>query len=598
MERIETLISRAAAEAVKSLYNTDMTPDKIQVQTTRKDQKGDFTVVVFAFTRLSGKNPELTGQEIGNFIREKLDVVQSFEVVKGFLNLILSDAYWMGYFRDHMEARNYGHKDPGAQDDPVVVEYSSPNTNKPLHLGHIRNNLLGYAVSRIIEAAGSHVKMVNLVNDRGIHICKSMLAWQKWGEGATPESLGIKGDKLVGDFYVRFDKEYKSQIQALINEGLTEEEAKNNAPAIQEAQELLRKWEQGDPEVLDLWNRMNSWVYQGFDETYKKLGVSFDKIYYESKTYMLGKDLVNLGLEKGVLFRKDDGSVWADLSGDGLDQKLLLRSDGTSVYMTQDLGTAHQRFEEYGFSRHIYVVGNEQDYHFKVLALILKKMGFDWADKLYHLSYGMVELPQGRMKSREGTVVDADDLIEEMVSTAREVSDELGKLDGFPEEEKASVYYRIAMGALKYYILKVDPQKTMMFNPEESIDFTGNTGPFIQYTCVRIRSVERKAQDAGIDAGLDWPLDLAMDPREQTLLKRIYSYPSVLAEAAQNLSPALVANYFYELVKEYNHFYQQCNIIRETETSRRDFRLALSRFIADHIEDGMKLLGIEMPERM
>jgi len=598
MERIEIRIARATAEAVKTLYNAEPDQDKIQVQTTRKDQSGDFTVVVFAFTRLSGKNPELTGQEIGAFIQSKLDAVESFEVVKGFLNLNLTGSFWMEYFREHMLQRNYGHRNPEPDAEPVVVEYSSPNTNKPLHLGHIRNNLLGYAVSRIIEAAGNRVKMVNLVNDRGIHICKSMLAWQNWGEGVTPEILGIKGDKLVGDFYVRFDKEYKAQIQALVNDGMSDDEARVNAPAIREAQELLRKWEQGDPEVIDLWNRMNVWVYQGFDETYRKLGVSFDKIYYESKTYKLGKDLVTKGLEMGVLYRKEDGSVWADLAGDGLDQKLLLRSDGTSVYMTQDLGTAHQRFEEFGFSRHIYVVGNEQDYHFKVLSLILKKFGFDWAGRLYHLSYGMVELPQGRMKSREGTVVDADDLIEEMVTTARQVSDELGKLDGFSDEEKASVYYRIAMGALKYYILKVDPQKTMMFNPEESIDFTGNTGPFIQYTCVRIRSVERKAVDAGIEAGAEWALDLPMDPREQALLKRIYSYPAILAEAAQNLSPALVANYFYELVKEYNHFYQQCNIIRETETSRRDFRLALSKFVANHIEDGMKLLGIEMPERM
>ncbi len=598
MERIEKRIAEATSEAIRVLYQADIEEDKIQVQATRKEQNGDFTVVVFAYSRISGKNPEQTGHEIGQFLKEKLDAIDSFEVIKGFLNLSLSNVFWMSYFRENMDLRNYGHKMPVPGSAPVVVEYSSPNTNKPLHLGHIRNNLLGYAVSKIVSAAGNEVRMVNLVNDRGIHICKSMLAWQKWGEGITPEAAGLKGDKLVGDFYVRFDKEYKIQIKELMDAGMKEEEAKNSAPLIREAQELLREWENGDKGVLDLWNTMNGWVYKGFDETYRKLGVTFDKIYYESKTYKLGKDLVSLGLSNGVLYQKEDGSVWADLTEDGLDHKLLLRSDGTSVYMTQDLGTAHQRFEEYGFNRHIYVVGNEQDYHFKVLSLILKKIGFAWAERLFHLSYGMVELPQGRMKSREGTVVDADDLIDEMVATARSVSDELGKLEGFPEEEKATVYYQIALGALKYYILKVDPQKTMMFNPEESIDFNGNTGPFIQYTCVRIRSVERKARDAGIVASDSWPLNLDLDPRESALLKRVYGYPLILAEAAQNLSPALIANYFYELVKEYNHFYQQCPIVRETDAVRRDFRLALSRFIANHIQDGMILLGIEMPERM
>ncbi|HBB91183.1 MAG: arginine--tRNA ligase [Bacteroidetes bacterium GWF2_49_14] len=598
MERIEKRIAEATSEAIRVLYQADITEDKIQVQATRKEQAGDFTVVVFAYSRISGKNPEQTGHEIGQYLKERLDSIDSYEVIKGFLNLSLSSAFWMSYFRENMHLRNYGHKLPVPGSAPVVVEYSSPNTNKPLHLGHIRNNLLGYAVSKIVGAAGNEVRMVNLVNDRGIHICKSMLAWQKWGEGITPEAAGLKGDKLVGDFYVRFDKAYKVEIKELMGAGMKEEEAKNNAPLIREAQELLRKWENGEKEVIDLWNTMNGWVYKGFDETYRKLGVTFDKIYYESNTYKLGKDLVSMGLANGVLYQKEDGSVWADLTEDGLDHKLLLRSDGTSVYMTQDLGTAHQRFEEYGFTRHIYVVGNEQDYHFKVLSLILKKIGFAWAEKLYHLSYGMVELPQGRMKSREGTVVDADDLIDEMVATARSVSNELGKLDGFPEDEKAAVYYQIALGALKYYILKVDPQKTMMFNPEESIDFNGNTGPFIQYTCVRIRSVERKALDAGIVASNSWPLDLELDPRESALLKRVYGYPGILTEAAQNLSPALIANYFYELVKEYNHFYQQCPIVRETDVVRRDFRLALSRFIANHIQDGMILLGIEMPERM
>ena len=598
MERIEKRIALTVSRCLKVLYQADIEPSSILVQNTRKDQKGDFTVVVFSFTRFSGKNPELTATEIGNFLREQLPEIISFQVVKGFLNLVLADSFWIEYFNGIRHGRHYGHSIPDPGTPVVVVEFSSPNTNKPLHLGHIRNNVLGHAVSRIIQAAGSPVKMVNLVNDRGIHICKSMLAWQKWGNGITPEIAGIKGDKLVGEFYVRFDQEYKAQVKGLIESGMGEEEAKNSAPLILEAQELLRQWEKGNPETLLLWKRMNEWVYSGFNETYRKLRVSFDNIYYESETYRLGRDLVQKGLETGVFFQKPDGSVWADLIGDGLDQKLLLRSDGTSVYITQDLGTAHQRYEEYRFGRHIYVVGNEQDYHFKVLSLVLKKLGFTWADSLFHLSYGMVELPNGRMKSREGTVVDADDLIEGMIETAKEVSVELGKLGGFTQEEKEAVYYRIAMGALKYYILKVDPQKTMLFNPEESIDFNGNTGPFIQYTCVRIRSVERKAADAGITSEGGWDNEMALDPRESNLLKRIYSYPEILAEAADTLSPALIANYFYELVKEYNHFYQQCPILREPDASRRNFRLALSGFIADHIEDGMYLLGIEIPDRM
>jgi arginyl-tRNA synthetase len=598
MERIEIRIAEAVSQSLKDLYNADIEPDKIQVTTTRKDQKGDFTIVVFPYTRIAGTSPEHTGTAIGSRLIERFPEIASFEVIKGFLNVVLSDSFWLSYFDHVKDDRQYGHRKPGPDTPVVVVEYSSPNTNKPLHLGHIRNNLLGYAVSKIIEAAGNPVRMVNLVNDRGIHICKSMLAWQKWGDGITPEKAGIKGDKLVGEFYVRFDKEYKSQIQALIGEGKSEEEAKNSAPLILEAQEMLRQWENGNTEVLRLWNLMNGWVYAGFDETYHKLGVKFDKFYHESETYKLGRGLVMKGLESCVLYQKPDGSIWADLTGDGLDHKLLLRSDGTSVYITQDLGTAHQRFGEFSFDRHIYVVGNEQDYHFKVLKLVLKKLGFDWAERLFHLSYGMVELPNGRMKSREGTVVDADDLIDEMVLTARQVSDELGKLDGFPENEKASVYNRIALGALKYYILKVDPQKTMLFNPEESIDFNGNTGPFIQYTCVRIRSVERKAMDAGITVTGTWNKDLSLDPRESALLKRAYSYPEVLAEASRSLSPALIANYFYELVKEYNHFYQQCPILKEPEEGRRNFRLALSKFIANHIQDGMTLLGIIMPDRM
>ncbi len=598
MERIENRIARITSLAIHELYDSGENPENIQVQSTRKDQKGDYTVVIFPLTRISRKKPEETGTEIGNYLKVNLPEISGFEVVKGFLNLILSDKFWIDFFKGITGDLEYGHKAVQADSPVVVVEYSSPNTNKPLHLGHIRNNLLGFAVSRIISAAGNQVKMVNLVNDRGIHICKSMLAWQKWGNGITPESSGLKGDKLVGECYIRFDKEYKIEIQELISKGLNEEQAKAGAPIIKEAQDMLLKWEESDPEIIELWSRMNGWVYEGFDKTYRQLGVSFDKFYYESETYKLGKNLVTAGLESGVLFRKEDGSVWADLTSGGLDQKLLLRSDGTSVYMTQDLGTAHERFEEFQFDRQIYVVGNEQDYHFKVLKLVLKKLGFDWADKLYHLSYGMVELPQGRMKSREGTVVDADDLIREMVDTARKVSAELGKLENFRTDERELVNYRIALGALKYYILKVDPQKTMMFNPEESIDFNGNTGPFIQYACVRIRSVERKATEMAIMTGNGLNSELELDPRESTLLKRIYQYPDILEEAGRSLSPALVANYFYELVKEYNHFYQVCPILKEPDTEKRDFRLALSKFIGNHIQDGMGLLGIEIPERM
>jgi arginyl-tRNA synthetase len=598
MERIEIRIAELTSRALLDLYGAREDPEKIQVQRTRKDQKGDYTVVAFPLTRLSRKKPEETAVEIGQYLSGKMPEILGFEVVKGFLNLVLTDEFWIRFFTGISSSRHYGHRQVTPESPVVVVEYSSPNTNKPLHLGHIRNNLLGYAVSQVIAARGNRVRMVNLVNDRGIHICKSMLAWQKWGEGITPQTAGIKGDKLVGDFYILFDKEYKKQINQLIADGRTEDQAKAEAPLIREAQDMLVRWEQGDPGVISLWSTMNGWVYDGFDKTYQRLGVSFDKFYHESETYKLGKGLVTDGLNRGILFRKEDGSVWADLTGDGLDQKLLLRSDGTSVYMTQDLGTAQQRFEEFHFDRHIYVVGNEQDYHFKVLKLILKKLGFDWSDSLYHLSYGMVELPNGRMKSREGTVVDADDLIDEMVATARKVSAELGKLEGFGKEEKEQVNYRIALGALKYYILKVDPQKTMMFNPEESIDFNGNTGPFLQYTCVRIRSVERKAGEAGIVAG-DFAGRLReLDPLESAVLKQIYQYPDILDEAGKTLSPALIANYFYELVKEYNHFYQVCPIIKEPDPARRDFRLALSAFVANHLEDGLRLLGIEIPERM
>ncbi|MFO7616626.1 MAG: arginine--tRNA ligase [Bacteroidales bacterium] len=598
MERIESRIAEAASKALAELYGAQIPSSDIQIQATRKDQKGDFTLVVFPFTRFSGRKPEETAQQIGEHVVSYIAEIEQFEVIKGFLNLFVADRFWLQFFKEAFTVKSFGQQTPAEGSPRVVVEYSSPNTNKPLHLGHIRNNLLGFSVSKVIEAAGSNVKKVNLVNDRGIHICKSMVAWLKWGNGITPEQSGKKGDKLVGDFYVMFDQAYKKEIAQLVSEGMTEDAAKAQAPLILEAQELLRRWEDEDPEVLAVWKLMNGWVYQGFDETYRQLGITFDRIYYESETYKLGRDLVLKGLERGILYRKEDGGIWADLTGDGLDHKLLLRADGTSVYMTQDLGTAHQRFEEYGFDRHIYVVGNEQDYHFKVLSLILGRLGFNWADRLYHLSYGMVELPQGRMKSREGTVIDADDLIAEMVRTAEKVSGELGKLEDFPEEEKRQVYYRIAMGALKYYILKVDPQKTMLFNPEESIDFNGNTGPFLQYTYVRIRSVERKAIESGIDRSGGWKDDIGLDPREKVILKRVYQFPGILSEAANTLSPALVANYCYELVKEYNHFYQQCPIIKEEDAARRNFRLDLSGFLAGHLQESMKLLGIEMPDRM
>ena len=533
MVRIEDRLIKITVKAIQALYSVCIEEQHVPLQRTRKDLEGDFTIVVFPFLRHSKKNPQDTASDLGNYIMDQVDDIAGFEIVKGFLNLHVSKAYWHSFFSSISDQEKYGHIGIDSSSLRYVIEYSSPNTNKPLHLGHIRNNLLGYSVSRLVEASGKKVEMVNLVNDRGIHICKSMLAWKKWGDGASPESTGIKGDRLVGDYYVLFDKHYKEEIQSLVAEGMGEEEAAKKAPSILDAQEMLRKWELNDPDTVALWEKMNSWVYKGFDETYNRLGIRFDRIYYESETYKLGKELVEEGLKKGLLVRKDDGSVWADLSEDGLDEKLLLRSDGTSVYMTQDLGTAHQRYDEYGFDKQVYVVGNEQIYHFRVLSLILKKLGYPWADRLYHLSYGMVELPEGKMKSREGKVVDADDLITEMVDNAELVSRELGKLDEFPEEERAEIYYRIAMGALKYFILKVDPQKTMLFNPEESIDFTGNTGPFIQYTYVRIRSVERKAREKGLFAEYSPSRELELDPKEVALLKTIYTYPELLQDAAR-----------------------------------------------------------------
>ena len=595
---IQKLLKDTTAKAIKTLYSADANLDQITFSTTRKEFVGDFTLVVFPFLKISKLKPEDTAAAIGAFLRDNLAEVADFNVVKGFLNIQLSATFWTEFLNDAIADERFGMKPKGSSGKTFMVEYSSPNTNKPLHLGHIRNNLYGYSVAQILEANGHNVIKANLVNDRGIHICKSMLAWQKWGNGATPESLGVKGDKLVGDYYVRFDKEYKKQIAELKAQGLSDDDAANKAPIILEAREMLRKWEAGDKEVVDLWKTMNGWVYAGFDVTYKALGISFDKVYYESQTYMLGKSIVMKGLEDGVLFKKDDNSIWIDLTADGLDQKLLLRGDGTSVYMTQDLGTAHQRFEQYKLDELLYVVGNEQIYHFQVLKLVLKKLGFDWSDHITHLSYGMVELPEGKMKSREGTVVDADDLIAEMVKTARETSDELGKLQEFDDDYKAQIYNMVGLGALKYFILKVDPKKTMLFNPKESIDFNGNTGPFIQYTHARICSVLRKAEEAGLKVADKIDAATQLNEKEMQLAKLIFDFPAVVADAGTNYSPALIANHLYSLAKEYNQFYHDCSILKEEDNNVRSFRLALSKLTAKVIKTGAALMGIQVPERM
>ncbi|HEY4789159.1 MAG TPA: arginine--tRNA ligase [Bacteroidales bacterium] len=595
---IENLITRGVKEAVFALYHSEVNDGMVQLQETRKEFIGDLTLVTFPFLKLSRKSPELTGTEIGNYLKEHLTEIEDFSVIKGFLNLVISRNYWLSFLAEISDDLRFGMEQPESSGHKVMVEYSSPNTNKPLHLGHIRNNLLGFSISNILKANGHKVTMVNLVNDRGIHICKSMLAWKKWGEGKTPQSTGMKGDHLVGDFYVKFDLEYKKQIKELIGKGMSETDAEKNASLIKEAQEMLRQWEAKDPEVVALWEMMNNWVYAGFDETYKHMGVKFDRIYHESQTYLLGKAIVQKGLEQGILFSKPDNSVWADLTKDGLDEKLLLRSDGTSVYMTQDLGTACQRFDEYHVDEMVYVVGNEQNYHFQVLALILQKLGYSWASQLKHMSYGMVELPSGKMKSREGTVVDADDLIEEMIDTAREMSAELGKLEGFSTEQAENIFRIIGLGALKYFILKVDPKKNMLFDPKESIDFNGNTGPFIQYTYARIQSVIRKAADAGINIVKELKIDINIDDKEKQLIKLIYRYPSVVKEAGTNLSPALIANYVYELAKEYNQFYHDYTIIKEKNKDIRDIRMTLSKVTSDIIQSAMELLGIEVPERM
>ena len=591
----DKIVAQAAANAIHKLWETEVDPSSVQVQITRKEFEGDYTVVVFPFVKTSRQAPEATGAAIGEWIVANVPEISAFNCVKGFLNLSLSNEYWNSVLAEMVQTPDFGQlPDTGRT---VMVEFSSPNTNKPLHLGHIRNNLLGWSVSRLLEANGHRVIKANLVNDRGIHICKSMLAWLKTCNGATPESLGVKGDHIVGDCYVKFNDLYKAEVDALVKGGMEKEEAEKNAPIMKEAQAMLVKWEQGDPEVRELWKKMNSWVYAGFDKTYSDLGISFDKIYYESQTYLLGKALVQKGLDMGIFERQEDGSVWCDLTSDGLDRKLLLRGDGTSVYMTQDLGTAERRFDEYKLDELIYVVGNEQNYHFQVLKLILGKLGFGWSDDIYHLSYGMVELPEGKMKSREGTVVDADDLIEKMYNTAKETSLELGKLDGMSEQEQDELFRMLSLGALKYFIIKVDPKKTMLFDPKESIDFNGNTGPFIQYTHARIKSILRKAADQGIDLG-EALQSTELNPKEVRLVKILNSFPAKIAEAGLAHSPALVANYAYELAKDFNQYYHDTPILREEDASKLQLRLNLISMIARVLVKAMDILGIRLPERM
>ena len=595
---IETRLVQSVVEAIKSLYGADFNAEKIQLQKTRKEFEGDFTLVVFPFLALSKKRPEETAQEIGEFLKANQPVVSAFNVVKGFLNLSISTNYWIDLLTTIDKTEKWGTVEATADSPLVMVEYSSPNTNKPLHLGHIRNNLLGYALSNIIAANGNRVVKTNIVNDRGIHICKSMLAWQKWGEGATPESVGKKGDHLIGDYYVAFDKHYKAELAELMEKGISKEEAEAASPLMAEAREMLVKWEAGDKEVRALWEKMNNWVYEGFDETYKRLGVDFDKIYYESDTYLVGKETVLKGLEKGLFYRKENGSVWADLTNEGLDEKLLLRSDGTSVYMTQDIGTAQLRFRDYPIDKMVYVVGNEQNYHFQVLSLLLDRLGFSWGKGLVHFSYGMVELPEGKMKSREGTVVDADDLMDEMINTARETSEELGgKLNDLTAEEKAEINRIIGLGALKYFMLKVDARKNMLFNPKESIDFNGNTGPFIQYTYARTRSIERKAAEAGVN------VDTANAPesiseKECAIIRMLNEFPAIIKQAGTDYSPSGIANYTYDLAKEYNQFYHDYSILREENESVKAFRILLTRNVGKVIKTAMNILGIDVPERM
>ncbi|MDC6362495.1 MULTISPECIES: arginine--tRNA ligase [Flavobacteriaceae] len=586
-------LSLKVIAAVKELYQVEL--PTVEFQPTRKDFEGDITVVVFPMLRHIKGNPVQIGTQIGDYLQEHVDEVAKCNVVQGFLNIVIEDSYYLNFFNGIKQETNYGYVKT-LLDGAVMVEYSSPNTNKPLHLGHIRNNLLGYSVAEILKASGRKVYKTQIINDRGIHICKSMLAWQKFGEGETPESTGLKGDHLVGKYYVAFDKAYKEQIAALVTSGIDKDQAEKEAPILLEAQEMLRKWEAGNAEVVSLWKKMNAWVYAGFDTTYKNLGVDFDKLYYESDTYLLGRDVVKEGLGKGVFFKKEDGSVWIDLTDEGLDEKIVLRSDGTAVYMTQDIGTAIQRVTDFpDINGMVYTVGNEQDYHFKVLFLILKKLGYTWAEQLYHLSYGMVDLPSGKMKSREGTVVDADDLITNMEETAEAISVELGKLEGYTEEEKQQLYRTIGLGALKYYILKVDPKKRILFNPEESVDFQGNTGPFIQYTYARIQSILRKA-NFDVSTALD--MTFSLHEKEKELLKGIQQFPETIQLAAENYSPALIANYTYDLVKEFNSFYQQVSILGEPDETKKQFRVQLSQKVAQVIQSAFRLLGIDVPERM
>ena len=603
---IEKLLTAAVVKAIKALYDTDVTADQVQVQKTRPDFEGHLTVVTFPFLRISKKKPEETGEDIAQWLIDNTDLVSSFNTVKGFLNLVIAPAQWLQLLATIDADAHYGLQLPNDESPLTMVEYSSPNTNKPLHLGHVRNNLLGWAVSKIAEANNQRVVKTNIVNDRGIHICKSMLAWLKYGNGETPESSGKKGDHLVGDYYVAFDQHYRAEVAELkaqlIAQGVGEEEAETRAkaevPLMVEAREMLRKWEQGDEEVRALWRKMNEWVYAGFDETYKALGVSFDKIYYESDTYLEGKEKVEEGLAKGLFYRREDGSVWADFTKEGLDEKLLLRADGTSVYMTQDIGTAKLRFRDYPINKMVYVVGNEQNYHFQVLSLLLDRLGFEWGKSLVHFSYGMVELPNGKMKSREGTVVDADDLVEGMIEQARRTMDEAGKNTDMSEAEKQEVARIVGLGALKYFLLKVDARKNMVFNPEESIDFNGNTGPFIQYTYARIRSILRKAQDAGIVLSEELPTGVEISTKEEEIIQRLADFRGVVEAAGEDYSPSGIANYCYELVKLYNQFYHEFQILREEDAAKRNFRLILSRNVAKVVRLGMELLGIEMPERM
>ena len=604
--KIEQQLVAATIEAVEALYGQTITPEQVTLQKTKKEFEGHLTLVVFPFLRISKKKPQDTAAELGAWLQEKTELIAAFNAVGGFLNLVIAPACWVQLLEEINADPRFGLVAPTAESPLVMIEYSSPNTNKPLHLGHVRNNLLGWALANVVEACGNRVVKTNIVNDRGIHICKSMLAWQKYGQGETPETSGKKGDHLIGDYYVAFDKHYRAEVADLkaryVAEGMepeaAEEKAKKESPLMQEAHAMLVKWEQGDEEVRALWRKMNEWVYAGFDETYKALGVGFDKIYYESDTYLEGKEKVEEGLEKGIFYRKPDGSVWADLTAEGLDEKLLLRADGTSVYMTQDIGTAKLRFRDFPIDKMIYVVGNEQNYHFQVLSILLDKLGFEWGKSLVHFSYGMVELPNGKMKSREGTVVDADDLIAGMIAQARQTADEAGKFDDMSEEEKAEVARIVGMGALKYFLLKVDARKNMLFNPEESIDFNGNTGPFIQYTYARIRSILRKAEAGGIAVPGALPRDVELSTKEEEIVQHIADFAGVVRQAGSEYQPAAVANYCYELVKEYNQFYHDFSIMRETDTKKQAFRLVLSQNVAKVVRLGMGLLGIEMPERM